>query len=231
MNYIIIDDEATARIIIKGLCDEHKILKFVAEFVSPIEALKFLNTNQVDLIFLDIHMPGFSGFDFIQTLKFQPKIILTTSDADFAIKAFEYPLVVDYLVKPLYTERFQKSIAKLQVMPSSEPAADDVVDEEHLFINVKKRLIKIKLADLCYIESNGDYVNFITEIDTFAVHTTLKSILNKLPQTQFCKVHRSYVVNIGKIKQIEDNTLRIKDEDIPLGKTNKSEFLKRLNLL
>ncbi|MFD2551142.1 LytR/AlgR family response regulator transcription factor [Bizionia sediminis] len=229
MNYIIIDDEATARTIIKGLSNAHDSLKFEAEFSNPIEALKYLNSHQVDVIFLDIHMPGFSGFDFIQTLKFQPKIILTTSDANFAIKAFEYPLVIDYLVKPIQAERFNKMVKKLETQITQAPKTEG--NDDYLFVSVKKRLVKIQLQDLCYLESNGDYVNFVTETDSYPVHTTLKSIASKLPDDVFCKAHRSYVVNILKIEQIQDNTIRVGNAHIPLGKTNKADFLKRLNFL
>lgn len=113
MNCIIIDDDAAARLIVSKLCNNHPQLTVVEEFSNAIEAIKFLNSNEVDVIFLDIHMPTFSGFDFIQTLKNPPKIILTTSDRNFALEAFEYPSVVDYLVKPIEQARFEKAIQKL----------------------------------------------------------------------------------------------------------------------
>ena len=113
MKCLIIDDELTARVIIRKLCKDIHDLQIVGEFSNAIEAIKFLNNEEVDLIFLDVHMPDFTGFDFIQTLKNPPKIILTTSDENFALKAFEYPSVVDYLVKPIEEERFQKAINKL----------------------------------------------------------------------------------------------------------------------
>lgn len=112
MNCIIIDDDATARLITKKLCQKTKQINVVDEFSSAIDAIKFLNTTKVDLVYLDIHMPTFSGFDFIQTLKNPPKIILTTSDKNLALEAFEYKSVVDYLVKPITKERFGKIFRK-----------------------------------------------------------------------------------------------------------------------
>ena len=109
MNCIIIDDESTARLIINQLCSNIDNVKVVNEFSNAIEAIKFLNHNEVDLIFLDIHMPDFTGFDFIQTLKNPPQVILTTSDNNFAIEAFEYNCIVDYLLKPISFPRFEKS--------------------------------------------------------------------------------------------------------------------------
>ena len=114
MNCIIIDDDKTARQLIKQLILKTEGMLLIDEFSSAIDAIKYLNANDVDLIFLDIHMPTFSGFDFIQTLKSTPKIILTTSDKDFAIQAFEYDCVVDYIVKPITKERFKKSLNKIQ---------------------------------------------------------------------------------------------------------------------
>lgn len=231
MNYIIIDDEATSRTIIKGLCDEHNVLNFIDEFSSPIEALKFLNTTDIDLIFLDIHMPGFSGFDFIQTLKSSPKIILITSDSDFAIKAFEYPYVLDYLLKPIIPERFNLTIGKLNMyVKDASVSKENDQQADYLFVNINKRLVKIDFEDLCYIESKGDYVGVVTQTDTFVVHTTLKSLFSKLPESTFFKVHRSYVVNLQKVNQIIDNGIRVCETNIPLGKTYKNDFLKKLNL-
>ena len=112
MNCIIIDDEETARVIIRTLCDEIGNLTIIDEFPNAIQAIKFLNENEIDLIFLDIHMPDFSGLDFIKALKNPPKIILTTSDTKFAIEAFEYDCIVDYLLKPIERPRFEKAILK-----------------------------------------------------------------------------------------------------------------------
>ena len=113
MKSIIIDDEASARAIVKELCKTIPEMEVRAEFPNALEALKFLRDNQVDLIFLDIHMPKLTGFDFIETLQNPPKIVLTTSDKNFAIEAYEYPFIVDYLVKPISPERFQKCVVKL----------------------------------------------------------------------------------------------------------------------
>jgi two-component system response regulator LytT len=123
MNCIIIDDDATARLIISQLCEKSEWINVLAEFSSAINAIKYLNSNTVDLVYLDIHMPTFSGFDFIQTLKDPPKIILTTSDKNLALEAFEYKSVIDYLVKPISKERFNKSLEKLKIFSIEEENA------------------------------------------------------------------------------------------------------------
>ena len=120
MNCIIIDDEEMARAIMGKMIESTSQLNVLQEFSNAINAIKYLNQNEVDLIFLDIHMPDFTGFDFIQTIKNPPKIILVTSDKNFAIEAFEYECIIDYLVKPITEDRFQKAIQKANTTPSSE---------------------------------------------------------------------------------------------------------------
>ncbi|MFP2995176.1 LytTR family DNA-binding domain-containing protein [Spongiivirga sp. MCCC 1A20706] len=233
MNCIIIDDEATARAIINHLCDQISQLKVVSEFSNAIEAIKFLNQNEIDLIFLDIHMPDFTGFDFIQTLKSPPKIILTTSDANFAIQAFEYDCIVDYLLKPIELLRFKKAIEKAeQTTISEEKTSVEKQDNNNdLFVNIDRRLVKINIPDIYLVEAKGDYINIKTEQKNYIVHSTLKKIEEKLPDTLFLKVHRSYVINTNKIIDIEDNSVLIKQDIIPVSRANRPELRKRLNLL
>ncbi|GGG92506.1 DNA-binding response regulator [Polaribacter pacificus] len=237
MDCIIIDDETTARAIMGQLCSKEPSLNMVAEFSNAIEAIKYLNQNPVDLIFLDIHMPGFTGFDFIETLKSLPKIILTTSDPNFAIQAFEYDCIVDYLVKPVTAERFLKAVQKANskilnqetIITSSENTEASSVHD--LYVNIDRRLIKIDIPSIYLIEAKGDYILIKTEDKNYTVHSTLKKIEEKLPDQLFLKVHRSFVINIKKIIDIEDNSVLIKKDVIPVSRSNKSELMKRLNLL
>ena len=115
MKCIIIDDDEISRLIVKQLCVGYPNIQVLEEFSDAIEAIKYLNNTTIDIIFLDIYMPSFSGFDFIQTLKTPPKIILTTTDRNFALKAFEYHCIIDYLVKPISKERFSKAIEKATI--------------------------------------------------------------------------------------------------------------------
>lgn len=234
MNCIIIDDDSAARLIVSRLCSKHPQLDVVDEFSNAIEAIKFLNANEVDVIFLDIHMPTFSGFDFIQTLKNPPKIILTTSDKNFALEAFEYPSVVDYLVKPIQQERFDKAIGKLErftVKSSTSTASESSDETKELYVNVDRRLVKINFSDINVIEAKGDYIRIKTDDKSHIVHSTLKKIEDKLPGDIFLKVHRSYIINLSKIIDIEDNSVLIKQDIIPVSRSNRSELMKRLNLL
>lgn len=234
MNCIIIDDEKMARVIIRTLCDEIKSLNLVEEFSGAIQAIKYLNENQVDLIFLDIHMPNFSGLDFIKTLKDPPKIIFTTSDPKFAIEAFEYDFIVDYLLKPVELPRFEKAIRKaekLHLAQENITTKKEAIVKNDFYVNIDRRLIKIDLPSIYLIQAKGDYINIKTEDKNYVVHSTLKKIEEKLPDSLFLKVHRSYIINVKKIIDIEDNSVLIKKDVIPVSRSNRPELMKRLDLL
>ena len=236
MNCIIIDDEAAARAIVAQLCSQLPEMDVIDEFSNAIEAIKFLNQHTVDLVFLDIHMPGFSGFDFVQTLKNPPKIVLITSDTNFAIAAYEYEAIVDYLVKPLTFERFEKSIQKVKnslarrVIGENKEVATSPVGQE-LYINIDRRLIKLNYNEIQLIEAKGDYIDVKTETKTYRVHNTLKKIKEKLPEQLFLQIHRSFIINFTKIIDIEDNSVLIEKNVIPISRSNRPELMRRLNLL
>jgi two-component system response regulator LytT len=235
MNCIIVDDEEMARAIIAELISKNKDLTFEKEFSNAMQAIKYLNQTHVDLIFLDIHMPDFTGFDFIQTIKNPPKVILITSDKNFAIQAFEYDCVVDYLVKPITEDRFTKAIEKVKAYQTSSNSKEvvefDDGDINEFYINIDRRLIKIEMALVNIIEAKGDYIHIKTDGKNYIVHTTLKKIEEKLPKDLFLKVHRSFIINTKKIIDIQDNSVLIGKEVIPVSRANRPELMKRLNLL
>ena len=234
MNCIIVDDDSTAKLIVAELCSKYENIYILADFSNAIDAIKFVNVNEVDLVFLDIHMPSFSGFDFIQTLKNPPKIILTTSDKNFALEAFEYQSVVDYLVKPIELDRFQKAIDKLDrfmlnSVSSSPPNESN--QKKELYVNVDRRFVKINLSDINVVEAKGDYIRIKMDDKNHIVHSTLKKIEEKLPDDIFLKVHRSFIINLSKIVDIEDNSVLINQDVIPVSRSNRKELMERLNLL
>ncbi|MEO9570026.1 MAG: LytTR family DNA-binding domain-containing protein [Polaribacter sp.] len=236
MDCIIIDDEKMARVILKTLCNEIKSLNILEEFSNAIEAMKYLIENKVNLIFLDIHMPGFSGLDFIKTLKNPPKIILTTSDPKFAIEAFEYDFIVDYLLKPIELPRFKKAIDRaekkeISSIKETKNSLKPVDVNNDFYVNIDRRLIKIDLPSIYLIEAKGDYINIKTEEKDYKVHSTLKKIEEKLPDSLFLKIHRSFIINTKKIIDIEDNSVLIKKDVIPVSRSKRPELMKRLDLL
>ena len=236
MNCIIIDDEEMARAIIAQMVTDHKDLTLAQEFSNAMQAIKYLNQHDVDLIFLDIHMPDFTGFDFIQTIKNPPKVILVTSDKNFAIEAFEYECIVDYLVKPITAERFEKAVQKATSaqISSSSPKGTNTIAEDNaneFYVNIDRRLIKIEFNTVTIVEAKGDYIHIKTEAKNYIVHSTLKKIEDKLPKDLFLKVHRSFIINTKKIIDIEDNSVLIAKDVIPVSRSNRPELMKRLNLL
>ncbi|MBW2962822.1 LytR/AlgR family response regulator transcription factor [Mesonia aestuariivivens] len=240
MNCIIIDDEEMARAIIEQFTLQNENLSLDAQFSDAIQAIKYLNQNHVDLIFLDIHMPTFSGFDLIQTLKNPPNIILTTSDRNFAIEAFEYDCIKDYLVKPVTKDRFDKAVNKALNAATATPSVTNNSDhkqegkqesENDLYVNIDRRLIKIDIPSIYLIEAKGDYILIKTFGKNYTVHSTLKKIEDKLPKDTFLKIHRSFIINVKKIIDIEDNSVLIEKDVIPVSRSNRPELMKRLNLL
>ncbi len=228
--------------IVSHLCSQVEDVTVIDEFPNALQAIKFLNKNEVDFIFLDIHMPDFTGFDFLDTLASPPKVILTTSDRNFAIEAFEYDCIVDYLVKPITLPRFIKALQRLESAPAAAPAATPVVSKEtsanpeastekEMYVNIDRRLIKIEFDKIFLIEAKGDYILIKTEQKNYTVHSTLKKIEEKLPEHLFVKVHRSFIINIKKIIDIEDNSVLIARDVIPISRSNRPELMKRLNLL
>lgn len=250
MNCIIIDDEAMARAIIAQMISKDHELALAQEFSNAISAIKFLNQDSqaIDLIFLDIHMPDFTGFDFIQTIKNPPAVILITSDKNFATDAFEYDCIVDYIVKPITEERFLRAVRKAkahrvagEVAVSPLPATATLSQEipefkpqdtaTEFYVNIDRRLIKIDITSVNVVEAKGDYIHIKTEQKNYIVHSTLKKIEEKLPAHLFLKVHRTYIINTKKIVDIEDNSVLIGKDVIPVSRANRPELMKRLNML
>jgi two-component system response regulator LytT len=237
-NCIIIDDEMMSRTVVTELITTKSDINIVAEFSNAIEALKYLNKNKVDIIFLDIHMPDFNGFDFINTIKNPVNVILITSDKNFAIDAFEYDCIVDYLVKPITEERFEKAMLKLKELDGrfkkSQKETDnkkEIDNSREFYINKSNRLIKIDVNTILYFMAKGDYVYLKTETNNYTIHNTLKRIENKLPKDLFFKGHRSYIINTKKIIDIEDNSVLIGKDVIPISRRNRPELMKRVLLL
>lgn len=236
MNCIIIDDEELARAVIAQMISTEEKLNLVNDFDTALNAIKFLNQNEVDLIFLDIHMPDFTGFEFIQLIKNPPKVILVTSDKNLAIEAFEYECIIDYLVKPITLERFHKAVQKALVSQNIGQfdklnTLSSVDETKEFYVNIDRRLIKIEFNSLTIVEAKGDYIHIITENKNYIVHSSLKKIEEKLPKHSFLKVHRSFIINITKIIDIEDNSVLINKQLVPVSRSNRPELMKRLNLL
>jgi DNA-binding LytR/AlgR family response regulator len=206
-----------------------------ADFSNAIDAIKYLNdeNNTIDVIFLDIHMPNFSGFDFIKTIKNPPHIILVTTDQNFALEAFNYECIIDYLVKPIQENRFNRAIERVeQKFENSKKSVSNIDSEiKEIYLNIDKRLVKVEVSTINFIKANGDYVFIKTDSQNYTVHTTLKKIEDKLSNSFFLKVHRSYIINLNKIIDIQDSTVLVGSKLIPVSKNNRSNLMFRLTLV
>ena len=235
MNCVVVDDEELPGKILEQLIVQEPSLNLLQIFTDPIEALKYINSGEeeIDIIFLDIMMPKFTGFDLIQAIKPTSHIILISSDKNYALKAFEFPKVADYLLKPIKKERFLKAISKVSArsnnLKKTEEASSNKEDE--LYINTDKRLVKVNIPDINSIEAKGNFIYIRTLSENYMVYSSLKKIEEKLPSSSFLRVHRSYIINFRKIIDIQDNSILINNELIPISRRYKPQLLDRLNLL
>jgi DNA-binding LytR/AlgR family response regulator len=222
---IIVDDEPFSISILEKYAKKVSFITVLATFTSSNDALLYLKSNKVDIIFLDIMMPDTNGFQLIDNLDFVPQIILTSSSTEFAYTAYQYH-VDDYLKKPITYTNFIESLNNLKnVKNQTEKKFDNI------FIKSHGNYVRIKKSDILYIESTRDYAQYITSTEKYSVLTTLKSIEEKIDQSFFIKIHRSYIVNIEKITNFRDNIVYIGEIEIPVSKTYKNQLLQRLNAL
>ncbi len=224
---IIVEDIQIAADFLKKFCEKSGLIEVKGHFQNAETALEFLEENAVDLLFLDIEMPGATGFELLDRLTYSPRIILTTSKTEYAFDAFQYN-VTDYLKKPFTYKRFLEAIQKIQKQ-EPEPAAPS--DIGFLFIKAEDKLVKLVKDDIFFIESMRDYVKFVTAAKNYITYSTLKNLEEKLQGDEFLKVHRSYIVNINKIDDIRGNTIYLQGNQIPIGKGHKEELVRRLNIL
>ena len=236
---IIVEDIQIAADFLRKFCEKSDLVEVKGHFLNVADALEFLDREKVDLLFLDVEMPGATGFDLLDRLTYSPKIILTTSKTEYAFNAFQYH-VDDYLKKPFTFKRFQEAIEKLHqkaapaaAAPLSVPPqpAATMAGAEFLFIKAEDKLIKLKKDDILFLESMRDYVKFVTQGRNYITYSTLKNMEEKLVGPNFLKVHRSYIVNITKIDDIRGNTIYLLGNQIPIGKGHKDEVAARLNIL
>lgn len=231
MKCIIVDDNKMARMALKQLVSQLPTLELIAECNDAADALEALNTTQVDLLLLDIEMPGMTGLDLIKKMgSNRPLIIFTTAKTDYAVEAFELS-VVDYLVKPIALLRFRQAVEKAEEALESNKQELKVEDQGFVFVKDNGVLKRITIEDILFLEAMGDYVKVHTPQKFHVVHATLKSIEEKLPSSKFIRVHRSYIVAINKIDYIQEGTISIGKTTIPVADTHKTNLGRRLNLL
>ncbi len=229
MKCIIVDDDLMARKALERLCEKNRSLELLVTFENGKTALDFLtNTSGVDLLFLDIEMPILSGIEVLEKLAVVPMVIFTTTRTDYAYEAFEFN-AIDYLRKPITAPRFDQAVDKALTQLQKRQVFQAEANE--IYVREDGRYIRVPCDDILFFENVGDYIRIKTIKSQYIIHGTLKSIDEKLNDARFLKVHRTYIVNLSKIKDIEENSLVIDKSVIPISRANKGELLGRLKIL
>jgi DNA-binding LytR/AlgR family response regulator len=225
---VIIDDEPLAIQIIEEYLKNFDHVEVVGTFTNPLKAYGILEQEKVDVIFLDINMPQMTGFTFIKNLNHKPLIVITTAYREYAVKSFELN-ILDYLVKPIPFNRFLKTMNKIYQQVYINTGGDASLQQEpHIFLKVNKKLMKVNLNDILYVESLKDYIKVITKLGDYVVHKSLTAISEELPQLNFIRVHRSFTISINKIVAIEGNTIEIANKKIPIGRNYLKQTKERI---
>lgn len=227
---IIVDDEQHAIDILVHYVKQTPQLELAASFTNPLEALKMLGEQKIDLVFLDIQMPEISGIDFIKTIQGRTKVILTTAYSEFALEGYDL-YVVDYLMKPVRYPRFLAAVQKVveQLNPGGDNSIGEAAEDDYIFVKTesKGKLLKIDLAEIDYIESMKNYMVIHRGGQKTLVYTSMKELEERLPKKQFIRVHKSFIIPISRITGIEGNLVRLKNvnAEIVIGETYKEELM------
>ena len=230
MNCLLIDDDEMTRLDFENKISQVSFLKLVRSCPSAREASALIMNEQIDLVILDVMMPDMNGLQFMSALdREHPQIILISSNKDYAVDAFEHD-VTDFLVKPVTNERFFKAIAKAKRIYEASSGVSSH-DDEHIFIKVNSRLVKIDTRDILYVEALADYVTLYTSTSRYTVHSTMKGMETALPQKLFFRAHNSYIIRLDKISAIEDNCVIIGERLIPVSRAKMKGLMQRLKLL
>lgn len=238
---LIIDDEPLAQRVVEKFIEDIPTLELVGKCKNAIEAMQFLGEKEADLMFLDVNMPKLSGTNFLKTLKNPPFVILTTAYSEYAIEGYELD-VIDFLIKPFSFERFLKAINKVHerlhekykdknnpLAPVAFIAENRRPEEEYIFVKSNKKSYKINYSDLYYVEALGDYIKIYTSEKVIITYSSMKGIEAALPAGKFMRIHKSFIINISKIKTIEGNEVEIMNRKLPIGSNYKQDFLNSIH--
>lgn len=225
VNCIIIEDEPLAIDKLTHFISKFESIRLLRSFSSAISAIDYLKTNTVDLIFLDIEMKDLTGIQFLESIRIDAKVIITTAYEQYAIKGFDLQ-VCDYLLKPISFERFVQAFNK---------ASEELMQKKNqksinkVFIKTEYRLEGVETSEILYIEGMGDYRKIVTISKKIMTLQSFGELQNLLPKDMFCRVHNSFIVSLDKIEKIERNRIKIKDKTIPVSELYNKDFYQRIN--
>lgn len=228
MNCIIVDDEPLARQAIQKLVNQTENLEVLAAFNGAAATKEFLAKNTVDLVFLDIQMPGVNGIEFARTIPRKTLVIFTTAFHEFASESYEVD-AIDYLIKPVKLERFQKAVEKAQTYSRlfhNDHVSSNIenVTEDYIFVKADRRMFKVHFNDIVFIEGLKDYVVIYLENQKVITLMNIKTINDLLPKSFFVRVSKSYIINVKKIDSVDNNTIYIGKNEIPIGSIYRDYF-------
>lgn len=224
---IIVDDEPPATRIIEKYVEKVSFLEKVGVFNDSLTVLAFLNSNSVDVIFLDIQMPQLTGLQLSKIISKDIKVIFTTAYPDFALEGFELN-AIDYLLKPIPFERFYQAVSKLNSNPKPEVQTNSPSDFIFIKTDGKNKFTKVFLTDILYVESLQNYVCIHTKNEQFITHSSLKNVIESLPQNNFIQIHKSYVIALKQIESTDSFSVFINNKELPIGATFKEAFFARI---
>lgn len=225
INAIAIDDEPHALKIIETFCEKSEGIVLAKTFTNPSDASKYLKNFPVDILFLDINMSPVNGMEWYKAIEQKPKVIFTTAYSEFAVEGFDVE-AIDYLLKPFSFDRFKAALDKTIKLFEKKEAR-----QESLYIRADYSLVKIKLSEILYIQGFDDYVKIhVDNQRPILTKMTMKTILEKLPQDIFCRIHRSFIVNLTRIDRVKNKSIYIGDKDLPMGNSFESQFLTKYQL-
>lgn len=226
LKVIVIEDEPLALKKVVGFIEKIDYLSLSKTFDNAIEAISYLKSNAVDLIFLDIQMEEFTGIQFLEAVKIRPKVIITTAYDKYAIKGYELD-VADYLLKPFTFERFLQAVERVSntIAEPQTPSNNDFI-----FVKSEYRLEKIKLSEILYVEGMSEYLRVVTKTKKVMTLLNFKSLEELLPKNNFLRVHKSYVVALDKIESIERNRIKIGNNIIPISESFKEIFYNKIGI-
>jgi len=215
---IIVEDETLAQDVIKSHLQQINRWELVGVYRNAPEATEALRTQEVDVMFLDIRLPGMSGLHFLRTLTDPPLVVLTTAYAEYAVESYEFS-VIDYLLKPISFDRFSKAISKIEDgrLFSLTAREQEHVHEDHIFVKSNSKFFKVNFSEIVYVQGMKDYLKIHTSEYTLVTHQTMSELEKVLPSRQFIRVHKSYIVAIPHIRSIYGNSIELGKITIPIG--------------
>lgn len=227
---LIVDDNKVIRLMLSEMLKKIDNIEIAGACESAIEAKSFLSKNEVDILLLDVEMPGMTGLELLKLLPKKPATILITGKTGYAIEAFELN-VIDYIVKPVSIARMMLAIEKAKELLAMKNAQVNEINREQIFIKDNKVIRKVLLNEILWLESKGDYVKINTIENQYIIHSTLKSMEDKLPASEFVRIHRGFLIPVSKIDYIEDGVAFIMGTAVPVSETYKNVLLKKLQLI